>query len=156
MNSKLNAFIAVLVLIVALGACNKPAATPLAPSPDATVMPAVAPTAQSGVAETNTQSGDAAYPAPDAESAIVDFGSYPAPPIPERVHPRTQYPDGPLTIPATKADTGVVHGRLVADEATELALFTGDIYSGPVVYMEGETRVPFLSLDETADPKVSP
>lgn len=154
MNFRSTVFVMVLVLGLALGGCNTPA-EPVASSPAPTVPAVVTPVVQAETTAVVSQNVESAYPGTVTTPPNADLGSYPAPELPERIHPRTQFPDGPLTTPSAKADTGVVRGRLKAEPSVELVLFTGDIYLAPVIYMEGEIRVPFLSLDETTDPKAS-
>lgn len=139
------------LLTVGLAACQPIAPVDTVVAPDLTPRATMTQETQASASTPDVQ----AYPGPVTPPANVDFGSYPGPEVPERVEPGSHLPDGPLTVPSAKADTGVVHGRLIADAEMQRVLFAGDIYLAPVVYMEGEIRVPFLSLDVSRDPKAT-
>ena len=151
-QSTLFLVICITLLAVGLTACQPDGLTESTAVPPTAIAESLTPSSQTP----EPVSIVPAYPGAATVPGEVDFGSYPAPQAPEQIDPRTRFPQGPLTIPPAKADTGVVRGRLiVADVAVELALFTEDIYLAPVIYMEGEIRLPFLSLDESLDPKAA-
>jgi hypothetical protein len=97
-------------------------------------------------------------PYPGPIPTLLTGGTYPGQDIVPRGQADTlggDLPEGALNIPALEAGLGGVRGKFVAETRDAQSFLVGDIYLAPVIYSQGKTSIPFVSLDPAKDPKAA-